>query len=69
MQVVGSDGEHVGTVDGVEGERIKLTRAESGTDTDGGHRFLPIELVAAVEGDMVRLSTSAAQARQRVTAG
>ena len=26
MEVVGSDGEHVGTVDKVEGDRIKLTK-------------------------------------------
>lgn len=66
MDVIGADGEHVGTVDGVEGEQIKLTRADSGTDTDDGHRFLPIELVSAVEEGQVRLATSAAQARARV---
>lgn len=65
MEVIGSDGEHVGTVDEVEGERIKLTRSDSGTDTDGGHRYLPIELVSAVEMGKVKLSTSAMQARAR----
>jgi hypothetical protein len=31
MEVVGSDGQHVGTVDGVEDDRIKLTKSDSGT--------------------------------------
>jgi hypothetical protein len=26
MKIVGSDGAHVGTVDGIEGSRIKLTK-------------------------------------------
>lgn len=33
MKVVGKDGGHVGTVDGVEGNRIKLTK-----DCDGQHQ-------------------------------
>ncbi|HET6524498.1 DUF2171 domain-containing protein [Sphingopyxis sp.] len=59
MTVVGADGVHVGTVDHLEGERIKLTRADSG---DGKHHYLPAGLVAAVEGDTVRLSANAANA-------
>ena len=30
MEVIGADGVHVGTVDHLEGERIKLTKAHSG---------------------------------------
>ena len=30
MEVIGADGVHVGTVDKVEGDRIKLTKADSG---------------------------------------
>jgi hypothetical protein len=30
MEVIGADGVHVGTVDKVEGNRIKLTKADSG---------------------------------------
>jgi hypothetical protein len=56
-EVIGADGAHVGTVDRVEGSRIKLTRKDSG---EGGHRghhhFIPLELVADIEGDRVRLS-------------
>ena len=30
MDVIGADGVHVGTVDHLEGKRIKLTKADSG---------------------------------------
>ena len=59
MTVVGADGVHIGTVDHLDGERIKLTRADSG---DGKHHYLPAGLVAAVEGDTVGLSANAANA-------
>ena len=59
MTVVGADGVHIGTVDHLDGERIKLTKADSG---DGKHHYLPAGLVAAVDGDTVRLSATAANA-------
>lgn len=37
MEVVGADGVHVGTVDKVEGQRIKLTKADSGMGSHKGH--------------------------------
>ena len=30
MEVIGADGVHVGTVDAIEGQRIKLIKADSG---------------------------------------
>ena len=57
MEVVGADGVHVGTVDAVEGDRIKLTKADSGSHS-GHHHYLSGGLVAAVEGDKVRLSAN-----------
>ncbi|RZI61403.1 MAG: DUF2171 domain-containing protein [Zymomonas sp.] len=63
MEVIGADGVHVGTVDKVEHHRIKLTRKDSGMGThEGHHHFLPLGLVAEVEGDTVRLSATAANA-------
>ncbi len=59
MTVVGADGVHIGTVDHLDGERIKLTKADS---VDGKHHYLPAGLVATVEGDTVRLSANAANA-------
>lgn len=58
MEVVGADGAHLGTVDKVEGDRIKLTRADSGSHGDH-HHYLSAGLVAAVEGNQVRLSANA----------
>ena len=69
MEVIGADGVHVGTVDHVEGGRIKLTRKDSGADVEGGegshaghHHYISLGLVAEVEGDKVRLSATGANA-------
>jgi hypothetical protein len=63
MEVIGADGVHVGTVDKVEGDRIKLTRNDSGEGHhQGHHHFVPGNLVAEVEGQRVRLSANAANA-------
>jgi hypothetical protein len=60
MEVIGADGVHVGTVDRIEGDRIKLTKADSGTGShEGHHHFISRGLVAEVEGDKVRLSANA----------
>ncbi len=60
MEVIGADGVHVGTVDKIEGERIKLTKADSGEGAHKGHHhFISQGLVAAIEGDQVRLSANA----------
>jgi hypothetical protein len=56
MEVIGADGVHIGTVDHVEGDRIKLTRADSGLGHEDHHHYIPRGLVAEVEGDKVRLS-------------
>ena len=51
MEVIGADGVHVGTVDKVEGDRIKLTRKDSGEGTHKGHHhYIDKSLVAEVEG-------------------
>ncbi|WIY53373.1 DUF2171 domain-containing protein [Devosia sp. YIM 151766] len=56
-EVIGADGVHVGTVDRVEGDRIKLTKKDSGEGShEGHHHYISIGLVAEVEGDKVRLS-------------
>jgi hypothetical protein len=61
MEVIGADGVHVGTVDRVEGQRIKLTKKDSGEGSHKGHHhFVPGNLVAEVEGQKVRLSAAAA---------
>ena len=59
MEVIGADGVHLGTVDRVEGDRIKLIRADSGIGHEEHHHYVPRGLVAEVEGDRVRLSANA----------
>jgi hypothetical protein len=60
MEVIGADGVHVGTVDRVDGDRIKLTRKDSGEGSHKGHHHtVPLALVADIEGDKVRLSANA----------
>lgn len=69
MEVIGADGVHVGTVDHVEGDRIKLTKRDSSAQIEGAegsheghHHFISLGLVASVEGDKVRLSATGANA-------
>lgn len=60
MEVIGADGVPVGKVDRIEGKRIKLVKADSGEGKHKGHHhFIPIGLVAEVEGTRVRLSANA----------
>jgi len=59
MEVIGADGVHVGTVDRVEKNRIKLTKADSGEGRHKGHyHYIDGSLVADVEGNKVRLSAN-----------
>jgi hypothetical protein len=60
MEVIGADGVHVGTVDRIEDDRIKLIKSDSGLGGhEGHHHFISRGLVAEVEGDKVRLSANA----------
>lgn len=52
QQVVDAQGNHVGTVDRVQGDQIKLTRSDS---ADGEHHYVQLSQVAGIEGDKVRL--------------
>jgi hypothetical protein len=63
MEVIGADGVHVGTVDKVEANRIKLIRKDSGEGShEGHHHYIDRGLVAGVEGNKVRLSAIGAVA-------
>jgi hypothetical protein len=60
MEVIGADGVHLGTVDHVVGDRIMLTRADSGEGShEGHHHYLSVGLVATVVGNQVRLAANA----------
>jgi hypothetical protein len=63
MEVIGADGVHVGTVDRVVDNRIKLTKKDSGEGAHKGHHhYIDRSLVAEVEGNKVRLSANASVA-------
>jgi len=60
MEVVGSDGAHVGTVDKVRGDRILLTKNDK--DAGGVHHSIPSRWIRTVD-DKVTLAKSADEAK------
>ncbi len=59
-EVIGADGVHVGTVDAIDGNRIKLTKKDSGQGSHKGHHhYIDGGLVAMVDDGTVRLSANA----------
>ncbi len=58
MEIIGADGAHIGTVDRVQGNRIKMTKPDSGSHGDH-HHYIPGGLIAGIEGNKVRLSANA----------
>ena len=54
-EVIGADGVHVGTVDHVDGRRIKLTKKDS---VDHRHHYIDGGLIADIENGTVRLSAN-----------
>ena len=65
MQVLGSDGQHVGVIDRVEGTAIKLK--STGPAADGPQRRIPASWVQTID-DHVTLKLPAAEVRSRWTA-
>jgi hypothetical protein len=62
MEVVGSDGEPVGKVDRVAGDRLILGKTDS---PDGRHHSIPCTMIDRIEGDRVLLDCTAEQAQKR----
>ena len=54
MEVVDRQGQHVGTVDKVEGNRIKLTKSDS--SSGGQHRFIEMSQVEEVKNGKLCVS-------------
>ncbi|MCW6512027.1 DUF2171 domain-containing protein [Lichenifustis flavocetrariae] len=65
MEVVGSDGQHVGVVDHLDGANIKLKKMDPASG--GSHHLIPSSWVASIDSK-VTLKTSAADAKSRWTA-
>jgi hypothetical protein len=64
QEVIGSDGQHVGTVDHVRGDRIILTKGDEGAG--GRHHSIPCGWVRTVS-DKVELNRTATEAQQAWT--
>ena len=60
MEVVGSDGQHVGTVDNLV---IKLTKKDPAAQ--GQHHLIKMDLVGSVEGGKLKLNVPAAEAMEK----
>ena len=65
QKVVGSDGGPVGTVDGLNGQLLKLKKNDPESGSGGAHHYLDIGLIVAVEGDTLKLIVPAAEAKER----
>lgn len=52
MEVATNSGEHVGTVDEVKDDRIKLTSSDS---SDGAHHYVALENVDRIDDNRVYL--------------
>ncbi|RAK52903.1 DUF2171 domain-containing protein [Phenylobacterium deserti] len=65
MEVVGSDGGHVGRVDHVLGDQIELTKLDIGSGLK--HHLIPVSWVDDIDGDTVRLSLTKDAAKQAWT--
>ena len=61
MEVVGSDGKHVGKVDHVLGSEIELAKFDLGAGLK--HHLIPISWVEDVADDKVRLSKTSDAAK------
>src|SRR3546814_12635353 len=61
MEVVGSDGEHVGTVDKLRGDRIILTKNDQ--ESGGVHHSIPSSWIRSVDAQKVTLEKTAEQAQ------
>lgn len=54
-EIIGADGVHVGVVDHISGDRIKMTKQDSVNDK---HHYISVGLIADVEDGKVRLSAN-----------
>ena len=57
MEVKGSDGKHIGTVDAVEGQRVRLA-------SGGMHHYIELALADSIEDGSIRLNKTAKETTQ-----
>jgi hypothetical protein len=61
MEVIGSDGRHVGKVDHLEGTEIELAKFDTASGLN--HHYIPLSWVDDVEDDKLRLDRTAEAAK------
>ena len=61
MEIKGSDGAHIGTVDRVEGDRIKLAKSDPGSG--GTHRYMDVAQVKEIKNGCVVTSKPAQECK------
>ncbi|MDV6374859.1 DUF2171 domain-containing protein [Deinococcus arenicola] len=59
LQVMDKNGEHVGTLDHLDGDRIKLTKRDS---SDGQHHYVPLTQVESMDDVAVHLNVTREEA-------
>ena len=62
MEIKGSDGQHVGTVDRVEGNRIKLTKSDKAAG--GKHQYMDLAAVKEVKDGCLVVSKTADECKR-----
>jgi hypothetical protein len=65
LEVVGSDGGHVGRVDHVHGDQIELAKLDLGSGLK--HHMIPTSWVGSVTDDKVHLTITKDEAKARWT--
>lgn len=63
QRVVGSDRGHVGTIDGIEGQLMKLKKNDPASG--GVHHYLDVKLIGSTSFNEVVLTVSTAEAMAR----
>lgn len=56
MEIVNSQGQHIGTVDEVDGDDIKLTKSDS---SDNMHHRIPVDDVEKIDDNRICLKSTA----------
>lgn len=65
MQVRDNEGAHVGTVDKLEGDRIKLTRNDL-TNPDDEHHYIPVSMIRSVDDVAVYIDGRLDEVRDQI---
>jgi hypothetical protein len=64
MEIKGSDGGHIGTVDRIEGNRIKLTKSDPASG--GSHQYMDLGQVQQIKDGCVIASKPAPECKSKL---